>query len=128
MAVKRDYYEVLGVSKNATPEDIKKAFRRLAKEHHPDRNHEDGSAERFKEINEAYEVLSDEGKRNTYDRFGHAGNGAQGFGGFGGFGFNGFGDIFDAFFGASAEAETAARPGSHIHACNPDFRRSSAWL
>jgi len=116
MAVKRDYYEVLGVSKNATPEDIKKAFRRLAKEHHPDRNHEDGSAERFKEINEAYEVLSDEGKRNTYDRFGHAGNGAQDFGGFGGFGFNGFGDIFDAFFGASAEAETAARPGSDIHA------------
>ncbi|MDD5605165.1 MAG: molecular chaperone DnaJ [Dehalococcoidales bacterium] len=116
MAVKRDYYEVLGVPKNATPEEIKKAFRRLAKEHHPDRNHEEGSADRFKEVNEAYEVLSDEDKRNAYDRFGHAGSGAQDFNGFGGFGFNGFGDIFDAFFGASTEAETAPRPGSDIHA------------
>ena len=114
MAVKRDYYEVLGVARDASPEEIKKAFRKLAKEHHPDRNHEDGSAERFKEVNEAYEVLSDEGKRSSYDRFGHAGSGAQDFGDFGGFGFSGFGDIFDAFFGASAEAEAAPRPGSDI--------------
>lgn len=117
MAVKRDYYEILGVPRSANPDEIKKAFRKLAKEHHPDRNNEEGSAERFKEVNEAYEVLSDENKRSAYDRFGHAGTQSGDFNGFGGFGFGGgFGDIFDAFFGASAEAETASRPGSDIHA------------
>lgn len=114
MAVRRDYYEILGVDRNAGPDEIKKAFRKLAKEHHPDRNHQDGSAERFKEVNEAYEVLSDEGKRDAYDRFGHAGTQSQDFGGFGGFGFSGFGDIFDAFFGASADSGPSARPGSDI--------------
>lgn len=115
MAVKRDYYEVLGVSRDASPAEIKKAFRKLAKECHPDSNHENGSAERFKEVNEAYEVLADEAKRGAYDRFGHAGAQSQGFEGFGNFGFGGFGDIFDAFFGASSEAEFSARPGSDIH-------------
>lgn len=98
---KRDYYDVLGVERSASDEDIKKAFRRLALQYHPDRNREAGAEDRFKEINEAYEVLSDPEKRSAYDRFGHAG--AAGFGagrGFEGFdNFGGFGDIFDAFFG-----------------------------
>lgn len=101
---KRDYYEVLGVSKDATDTEIKSAFRRLAKKYHPDLNKDDPSAaEKFKEAQEAYEVLSDESKRNQYDRFGHAGvsGGASGFSGFGGF--DGasvdLGDIFDSFFG-----------------------------
>jgi len=115
MTVKRDYYEVLGVARDASPADIKKAFRKLAKDCHPDSNHENGSAERFKEVNEAYEVLADEAKRSAYDRFGHAGAQSQGFEGFGNFGFSGFGDIFDAFFGASSEAEFSPRPGSDIH-------------
>lgn len=97
----RDYYEVLGIQRDATPEDIKKAFRRLAMEYHPDRNKSRGAEERFKEINRAYEVLSDQERRSVYDRFGHAGaDGAFGRG-FEGFGFGGFGDIFDAFFGGT---------------------------
>ncbi len=79
MAKKHDYYEVLGVGRSASDEDLKKAFRKLAFKYHPDRNREDGAEESFKEINEAYEVLSDEQKRSAYDRFGHAG--AQGVGG-----------------------------------------------
>jgi molecular chaperone DnaJ len=102
---KADYYETLGVSRNASSDDLKRAFRRLAMQYHPDRNAEPGAAERFKEINEAYEILSDPDKRANYDRFGHAGvEGAfrsQGFEGFGPFG--GFGDIFDAFFGAATQ-------------------------
>ncbi|NLY91286.1 MAG: molecular chaperone DnaJ [Firmicutes bacterium] len=104
---KRDYYEVLGVSKGASEEEIKKAYRRLARQYHPDVNKEDPNAEeKFKEINEAYEVLSDPQKRAAYDRFGHAGtdpNFGGGTGGFGDFsfgGFDGFGDIFDMFFGS----------------------------
>lgn len=99
MAKKHDYYEVLGVGRSASDEDLKKAFRKLAFKYHPDRNREDGAEETFKEINEAYEVLSDQQKRSAYDRFGHAG--AQGVGGrgFEGFESGGFGDIFDAFFG-----------------------------
>ncbi|HWO74047.1 MAG TPA: DnaJ domain-containing protein, partial [Dehalococcoidia bacterium] len=97
---KADYYETLGVSRDASPDEIKRAFRRLAMQYHPDRNSEPGAEARFKEINEAYEVLSDPEKRSTYDRFGHAGLdgvfGSRGFEGFGPFG--GFGDIFDAFF------------------------------
>ena len=73
MAEKRDYYEVLGVSKNATPDEIKKAYRKLAMKYHPDVNKDPGAEDKFKEINEAYEVLSDEQKRQTYDQFGHAG-------------------------------------------------------
>ena len=98
---KRDYYDVLGVTRNASDEDIKKAFRKLAMEYHPDRNKRDGAEEMFKEINEAYQVLSDSKKRTAYDQFGHAGisgnGGGRGFEGFENFG--GFGDIFDAFFG-----------------------------
>jgi molecular chaperone DnaJ len=102
---KADYYEVLDVPRNASADDIKRAFRRLAMQYHPDRNAEDGAEQRFKEINEAYEILSDPERRANYDRFGHAGlEGAFGSRGFEGFGpFGGFGDIFDAFFGAATQ-------------------------
>ena len=87
MAEKRDYYEVLGISKGASDAEIKKAYRSLAKKYHPDVNKEAGAEAKFKEINEAYEVLSDPQKRQTYDQFGFAGmNGSQAGGGFGGFG------------------------------------------
>ena len=101
-ATKRDYYETLGVPRNASTEEIKKAFRRLAMRYHPDRNKEDGAEARFKEIGEAYEVLSDSEKRAAYDRYGHAGLQGFDFGRpFEGFDFGGFGDIFDAFFGGT---------------------------
>ena len=102
MAEKRDYYEILGISKNASDEDIKSAFRKKALEYHPDRNKSEDAESKFKEVNEAYQILSDSEKKNRYDQFGHAGvSGAQGGGaGFEGFG-GGFGDIFDAFFGGS---------------------------
>jgi molecular chaperone DnaJ len=101
-ATKRDYYEVLGVPRNASVEEVKKAFRRLAMRYHPDRNKEDGAEARFKEIGEAYEVLSDREKRAAYDRYGHAGLQGFDFGRpFEGFDFGGFGDIFDAFFGGT---------------------------
>ncbi len=107
MATKRDYYEVLGVDKNATEADIKSAFRKKAKEFHPDLNKDDpNAAEKFKEAQEAYSVLSDESKRKMYDQYGHAGvdssAGGAGFNGFGG-GFTSdfdFGDIFDTIFGS----------------------------
>src|SRR5215469_4839370 len=96
---KRDYYEVLGVARNASDDDIKKAFRRLARQYHPDVNKDKNAEAQFKEVNEAYEVLSDPQKRQMYDQFGHAGPGmgAGGFNDFGGFG--GFSDIFQTFFG-----------------------------
>ena len=104
MASKRDYYEVLDLPRNASAEDVKKAFRQQALKFHPDRNKDEDASERFKEVNEAYQVLSDSERRSAYDRFGHAGvtngAGARGFEGFSNFG--GFGDIFDAFFGGSA--------------------------
>ena len=119
MADKRDYYEVLGVSKTAADADIKKAFRKLAKENHPDLHPGDKEAEaRFKEINEAYEVLSDSTKRSRYDQFGFAGvdpnyaaqNG--GYGGFdGGFDFGDLGDIFGSFFGGGFGGGTRSRTG-----------------
>jgi molecular chaperone DnaJ len=115
MAVKRDYYEVLGVPRDASPEDIKKAFRKLAFQYHPDRNRDDGASEKFKEVNEAYEVLSDADKRASYDRFGHSG--AEGlFGrGFDGFDFGGFGDIFEAFFGGtSTSTRQTSRRGDDL--------------
>ncbi len=97
----RDYYETLGVPRDAGEADIKKAYRRLAREYHPDANKDDpNAAEKFKQINEAYEVLSDTEKRARYDRFGQAGTqGGAGQGGFGDFGFGGVNDIFDMFFG-----------------------------
>ncbi|HHY13779.1 MAG TPA: DnaJ domain-containing protein, partial [Thermoanaerobacterales bacterium] len=105
---KKDYYEILGISKDASEDEIKKAYRRLARKYHPDVNTDNHNAEeKFKEINEAYEVLSDSKKRTAYDQFGHAGVGGQGgdygdfsggFGDFSSFGGN-FHDIFDMFFG-----------------------------
>lgn len=113
---KRDYYEVLGVSRGASAEEIKRAFRKLAAKYHPDANPGDQEAEeRFKEINEAYQVLSDPEKRGGYDQFGHAGAqggfGGQGAGdfGFGGFG-GGFGDIFDMFFGQAGQGQRRNGP------------------
>lgn len=106
VAEKRDYYEVLGVPRDANDGDIKKAFRTLAFKYHPDRNPEQDAEGKFKEINEAYEVLSDPQKRTAYDHFGSA-RGAFGQG-FEGFDVGGFGDIFEAFFGG---ATTATRRG-----------------
>jgi len=96
---KRDYYEVLGVDRNADDAEIKKAYRRLAMKFHPDRNAGDGEAEeKFKEVKEAFEILSDRQKRSAYDQFGHAAVDSSA-GGFGGAGSSGFGDIFDSVFG-----------------------------
>jgi molecular chaperone DnaJ len=111
---KRDYYEVLGVSRDASDDDIKKAFRRLAKQYHPDANPDDpNSAEKFKEAGEAYQVLSDSEKRQLYNRYGH--NPPQG--GFGDFtGFNGFSDIFEELFGfgSRSAARRGPQPGAHL--------------
>ncbi|RXZ77184.1 molecular chaperone DnaJ [Paenibacillaceae bacterium] len=99
MAEKRDYYEVLGINKDASDDEIKKSYRVLARKYHPDVNKEAGAETQFKEVKEAYDVLSDTQKRSTYDRYGHV-DPNQGFGGGGGAGdFGGFGDIFDMFFG-----------------------------
>ena len=143
---KRDYYEVLGVQKNATADELKKAYRKLAKQNHPDLNPGDKKAEaRFKEINEAYEVLSDKDKRAKYDQFGFAGvdpnfgaGGAGGAGGFGGFDMGDIGDLFGSFFGggfgaaASAEAaQTPHRPGQgrhRPHQPDADPGRGGLWL
>ena len=104
MAEKRDYYEVLGVDKNASEDEIKRAYKKLARKYHPDMNPGDKEAEeKFKEINEANEVLSDPEKKARYDQFGFAGTdpnyGAGQSGGFGGFDFGDLGDIFGSFFG-----------------------------
>jgi molecular chaperone DnaJ len=126
---KRDYYEVLGVSKNASADEIKKAFRKAAVQHHPDK--EGGDESKFKEINEAYEVLKDQQKRQRYDQFGHAGVGGSGGGGasgnpfgggfdgqnihfdFGG-GDGGLGDIFSQFFGGGGQQSAGPRRGRDI--------------
>jgi len=107
MAVETDYYEVLGVARGASDAEIKRAYRRLAQQWHPDVNASPEAHERFKQINEAYQVLSDRERRQSYDMFGRAGLGdfgANGDSGFGGAGFGGFGDLFDAFFGAATGA------------------------
>src|SRR5690606_29062709 len=122
---KRDYYEVLGVGKNASDDEIKKAFRKAAVKHHPDK--EGGDEAKFKEINEAYEVLKDKQKRQRYDQFGHAGVGGASSGGYGGGGnpFEGFGgfnsqnvnfdfgeglgDIFSQFFGGGSRQQAPRR-------------------
>ncbi|MBQ6912957.1 MAG: DnaJ domain-containing protein, partial [Acidaminococcaceae bacterium] len=133
MAEKRDFYEVLGVSKDASADDIKKAYRKLARKYHPDLNKDNPeAAEKFKECSEAYSVLSDEQKRAQYDQFGMAAfenggaGGAGGFGGFegfGGFGAGGFGngmeDIFDMFFGGAggrrgSQADKGPQRGSDL--------------
>lgn len=108
MAAKRDYYEVLGLERNASQEDIKKTFRRLARQYHPDINREPGAESMFKEINEAYEVLSDTEKRSLYDRFGHSGPA----GSFDPFGAGGdpFGSIFEAFFGGAGQRQGQRGP------------------
>ena len=127
---KRDYYEVLGVSKSASADEIKKAFRKAAVKHHPDK--EGGDETKFKEVNEAYEVLKDQQKRQRYDQFGHAGVGGssgggasggnpfEGFGGFGGqnvhfdFGDGGLGDIFGQFFGGGQQRSQGPRRGRDV--------------
>ncbi len=131
MAEKRDYYEVLGVGKNASEEEIKRAYRKVAKKYHPDMNPGDKNAEeKFKEAAEAYEVLSDPEKKARYDQFGHAafeqGGGGAGAGGFGGFDFGGgdmgdiFGDIFGDFFGGGGsrrgERKNGPRQGANLRA------------
>lgn len=128
---KRDYYEVLGVAKDASADEIKKAFRKAAVKHHPDK--EGGDESKFKEVNEAYEVLKDQQKRQRYDQFGHAGVGGasgggaggnpfEGFGGFGGqnvhfdFGDGGLGDIFGQFFGGGSQRQRGPQRGRDVEA------------
>lgn len=130
MAEKRDFYEVLGVDKSASQDEIKKAYRKLAKKYHPDMNPDDKQAEaKMQEINEAYEILSDESKKARYDQFGHAGvdpNYNAGGGGYGGYGSGGYasydfgdlGDIFSSFFGGGSSRQTSAnspRRGNDIN-------------
>ena len=117
---KRDYYEVLGLAKNASEAELKKAFKRLAMKHHPDRNPDDHTAEeKFKEAKEAYEVLSDPQKRAAYDQFGHAGV-EGGVGGGAGFGAGGanfsdiFGDVFGDIFGGGRGGGPRARRGADL--------------
>lgn len=116
---KRDYYEVLGLAKNASDDEIKKAYRKLAMKYHPDRNPDSKDAEEhFKEVKEAYEMLSDEQKRAAYDQYGHAGvdpnmgmgGGGQGFGGFA----DAFGDIFGDIFGQAAGGAARGRSGPQV--------------
>src|SRR5574344_1214516 len=125
---KQDYYELLGVSKSASDDEIKKAFRKLAVKFHPDKD--GGDEEKFKEINEAYEVLKDKQKRQRYDQFGHAGVGGatgggnpfEGFGGFGGqgqnvqfdFGDGGLGDLFGSFFGGGRSSQQGPVRGRDV--------------
>jgi len=133
---KKDYYEVLGVSKSASSDEIKSAFRKLAKKYHPDVSKEENAEEKFKEIQEAYAVLSDEQKRKQYDQFGHAafqnGGGAGGFSGFGGFDFGGFdySDIFENMFSgfgfnsSSRSANQGRRGNDVLKRINLDFLES----
>src|SRR3989338_7885476 len=116
MPVKRDYYEVLGVGRSASDEEIKGAFRKLAFKYHPDHNHDHEAENKFKELNEAYEVLSDRDKRASYDRFGHSSEGSPFGQNFDGAAFSGLGDIFDAFFGgATTSTRQAQQRGTDLH-------------
>ncbi len=126
---KRDYYDALGVSRSSSEEDIRKAFRKKAMDYHPDRNKSPDAEQKFKEVNEAYQVLTDPEKRSRYDRFGHAGvtadaGGARNFDGFDIFG--GFGDIFDSFFGdyAGRGSSSSQRGGDVQVAVNVSFEES----
>ena len=110
MSAKRDYYEVLGVNRDATDEEIKKAFRKLAFQYHPDHNRNGDAEARFKEVNEAYQVISDPEKRAAYDRYGHGADDSLFGRGFEGFEFSGFGDIFDAFFGGGNTGSARRSP------------------
>jgi len=119
MSTKRDYYEILSVSRNATGNELKAAYRKLALKYHPDRNPDDKTAEeKFKEAAEAYEVLRDPQKRSLYDQYGHAGLENTGFHGFGGFEdiFSSFGDIFEDFFGFTSRRRSRSRamPGADL--------------
>jgi molecular chaperone DnaJ len=109
MQVKRDYYEVLGVSRNADGEEVRRAFRRLAFQLHPDRNRSADAEDKFKELNEAYQCLCDPDARRRYDVFGHAGPGPTG-AGFADFGFSGLGEIFESFFGGAFTEAASKRP------------------
>lgn len=122
MSSKRDYYEVLGVTRTASKDEIRKAYRQMARKYHPDVSKEPGAENTFKEVNEAYEVLSDENKRNLYDRFGHAGLGGPA-SGFGGFDFGGFRDPFEIFeevfgnlggFGQGRRSRRGPRQGADL--------------
>ena len=144
MAEKRDYYDILGVSRDASDDQIKSAYRKLAKQYHPDLNHAPDAAEKFKEVTEAYEVPSDSNKRRQYDQFGRAAfdnNGQGGFSGFsgsgmnGGFDFDDLGDIFSQFFGGgrSSRGDNLPRKGADtlvnvtltfdqaVHGCKVDI-------
>lgn len=113
MATQQDFYDVLGVADGASKEEIKKAYRKLARQYHPDVNKDHGAEDKFKEIQRAYEVLSDDRKRNMYDTYGHAGveNGAGGFGGFEGGGFGNISDIFEELFNAGFGGNRRRRRG-----------------
>ena len=107
---KRDYYEVLGLSRNAGKDDIRSAYRRLARQYHPDVNKEAEAEDRFKEINEAYQILNDDSKRAAYDRYGHAGLNQSDFNGPGFGGFGDLGDIFEDLFGFGMRTSTRRDP------------------
>jgi len=122
MTTKTDFYETLGIARNATPEDIKKAYRKLAFQFHPDRNKDADATDRFKEISEAYQVLSDPDRRASYDQFGHAGANGAGGRGFEGFeGFGGLGDIFESFFGGGQQAQGPSRGRDLEYRTSIDF-------
>ena len=123
---KRDYYEVLGVSKSASQDEIKSAFRKLAKKYHPDVSKEPDAEEKFKEAQEAYAVLSDENKRKQYDQFGHSAftNAQGGFSGFDGFDFGSMSDIFDDIFGGMGFGFSSRRGGSSRATRGSDLLKS----
>ena len=131
---KRDYYEVLGLSKDASSDDIKKSYRKLAKKYHPDINKEAGAEEKFKEINEAYEVLSDPQKKQIYDQYGHAGlenggmGGFEGFSGFGGGGFTDINDIFETFMGGMGGFSNFGFGGNRSSRSNSPIKGENRYM